>query len=270
MWGQFPRIVAVFGSASRLPITLRMFEQSVPISSASPGYPLYTGDRLASLGPPLPHTTAEPASGILDGLRRRWLRERRRRKVGRAYDMAMEIARVLPRDARVLDVGCGNGFIAHHLSALLGQAVLGIDLEYGTEAPINYRCFDGNQFPVESQSVDAVLLCYVLHHAQNLESTLMELRRVLVEGGIAVVFEDVPERWWDRLVCLIHDRQWRNRTGPCTFRDAREWRTVFNDAGFEVMQERQLSRWRNLAHPVSRRFYALRARDEVNRHMRPI
>jgi cyclopropane fatty-acyl-phospholipid synthase-like methyltransferase len=34
----------------------------------------------------------------------------RRRKVGRAYDMALEIARILKPGSAVLDVGCGNGF----------------------------------------------------------------------------------------------------------------------------------------------------------------
>lgn len=241
----------------------RMYEQSVSISPTSSSYPLYTGDPVASLDQLRPCAPAKSQGNILDGLRRRYARERRRRKVGRAYDMAVEIARVLPRNSRVLDVGCGNGFIAHHLSALLGRSVLGIDLPNRTEAPINYRRFDGNHFPVKSQSVDAVLLCYVLHHAQNIESTLMELRRVLIEGGIAVVYEDVPERWWDRLGCSVHDRQWRNRTGPCTFRNTREWRRVFNGAGFEIIQERDLSRWRNLAYPVRRRFYVLRIRHLI-------
>src|ERR1051325_463016 len=65
--------------------------------------------------------------GFVGGAQRRWRRERRRRLVGRSYDMALEVARVLPRGARVLDVGCGSGYIAHHLSALLGTRVKGID-----------------------------------------------------------------------------------------------------------------------------------------------
>src|SRR5205809_5926170 len=104
---------------------------------------------------------------IVAGAKRRWLRERRRRKVGRAYDMALEIARVIPRGAEVLDVGCGNGFISHHLSAILGTRVFGIDVAKTTEAPIDYRCYDGLGFPVRDGSFDAVLLCYVLHHAQE-------------------------------------------------------------------------------------------------------
>jgi len=74
---------------------------------------------------------------IVAGAKRRWLRERRRRKVGRAYDMALEIARVIPRGSGVLDVGCGNGYSAHHLSAILTTRVVGIDISETTEAPIN-------------------------------------------------------------------------------------------------------------------------------------
>jgi SAM-dependent methyltransferase len=195
---------------------------------------------------------------VLHGLKRRWHRERRRRKVGRAYDMALEIARLLPGGSSVLDVGCGNGFIAHHLSALLNSSVTGIDLAPAAEAAIDYRRFDGKFFPVEDQTFDAVLLCYVLHHAQQVGVVMEELRRVLSKGGYAVVFEDIPAAWWDRLICWTHDLKWRKRTGACTFRSPFEWQAIFNEAGFEVVNERVLSRWRNLAHPVQRRRFVLR------------
>lgn len=128
----------------------------------------------------------------LRGLQRRWNRERRRRKVGRAYDMALEIARTIPASARILDVGCGNGLIAHHLSAILGASVTGIDLGPKAEAAIDYSTFDGQYFPVADQSIDTVLLCYVLHHAQDVDVVLKELGRVLSKDGHAVVFEDIP------------------------------------------------------------------------------
>jgi ubiquinone/menaquinone biosynthesis C-methylase UbiE len=200
----------------------------------------------------------EAVEQLLRGLRRRWRRERRRRKVGRAYDMALEIANIIPRESSVLDVGCGNGYITHHLSAMLGANVVGIDLGETTEAPIDYRRFDGKHFPVADQSFDVVSLCYVLHHAQNIGGLLSELRRVLRAGGLAVVYEDIPNVWWDRFFCWTHDFKWHRRTGPCTFRDEQEWRQVFTSAGFEIVNERPLSRWRNLAHPVCRRLYALK------------
>ena len=183
---------------------------------------------------------------------------RRRRKVARAYDMALEVARVLPALADILDVGCGNGFIAHHLQGILGKTVVGLDVGASTAAHINYLPYDGRHFPVRDQSFDAVLLCYVLHHAQDPRLVLNEVSRVLRDGGLAIIYEDIPALWWDRAVCWTHDRQWRSRTGPCAFQMPHDWRRTFSLAGFEIVSERALSRWRNLAHPVSRRFFVLR------------
>lgn len=197
--------------------------------------------------------------GVAGTVQRRWRRERRRRLVGRSYDMALELARVLPRHSRVLDIGCGSGFIAHHLSAMLGAQVTGLDVRKRADAPIQYVCFDGVRLPVPDRSFEAALLCYVLHHAQDQRAFLCEVRRVLGVGGLAVVYEDIPEGLWDRLGCRAHDRAWRSRTGPCTFRRGQEWRSLFESSGFEVVAERGLSRWRNFSHPVCRRLYVLKA-----------
>jgi ubiquinone/menaquinone biosynthesis C-methylase UbiE len=210
-----------------------------------------------------PRQRRDLLAALLTGIKRRWLRERRRRKVGRAYDMALEIARVIPRGSEVLDVGCGNGFIAHHLSAMLGNTVVGIDLAESTEAPIDYHQYDGAQFPTRDNSFDAVILCYVLHHAQDVGVMLNEMRRVLRSGGLGVIYEDIPELSWDRFVCSLHNRQWKDRTGPCKFRHESEWRKLFTSFGFEVVSERQLSRMRNLTHPVRRRFYVVRFATEL-------
>src|SRR6266704_6093633 len=161
-----------------------MFPQSFPISRPSPGSSSEPGAQKRPLFDPF----AKSAAGLIHGLQRRWARERRRRKVGRAYDMALEIARIIPRGSEVLDVGCGNGFIAHHLSAMLGTRVVGIDLGNSAEAPIDYCRYDGWHFPLPNDSVDAVLLCYVLHHAQDIHSILGEMRRVLRDGGFALIY----------------------------------------------------------------------------------
>jgi SAM-dependent methyltransferase len=205
--------------------------------------------------------------GIRTFITRRFQRMRRRRKVGRAYDMALEVARALPPRADVLDVGCGNGFIAHHLSGMLGTNVVGLDVGDSTAARINYLPYDGRHFPLKDQSFDAVLLCYVLHHAQDAILVLNEVSRVLRDGGVAIIYEDIPSLWWDRMVCWTHDRQWRDRTGPCTFRIEQGWRKTFSVAGFEIVSERALSRWRNLAHPVARRFYVIRSSNQRTRDL---
>ena len=238
--------------------------QSLPLSAGTPRLTLRLGGESICV----PEINAEPQRSprkrgewfaiVLFGLKRRWVRERRRRKVGRAYDMALEIARMIPPNADVLDVGCGNGFIAHHLSALVSANVLGIDLQNTTEAPIDYVRYDGARFPANANSVDAVLLCYVLHHAQDVRMMLSEVRRVLRDDGLAIIYEDIPATWWDRVVCSIHNRQWADRTGACTFRQESAWRSLFAKFSFEIVKERQLARMRNLTHPVRRRLYVLR------------
>ena len=246
-------------AASSLRSRANMVQSSASLSTRATDYAIEAPlPREQTFIDALGHSLGHRPSGLLAGLRRRGNRELRRRKVGRAYDMAREIARVLPANSHVLDVGCGNGFIAHHLSAMLGTKVRGLDLAPHTEAGIDYRQFDGQHFPVADQSVDAVLLCYVLHHAQNLRVVLTEMQRVLCAGGRAVVYEDIPSAWWDRAVCWTHNLRWRRRTGPCAFHSKSEWSAIFKSAGFEVVQERGLSRWRNLAHPVQRRFFLLK------------
>jgi len=172
--------------------------------------------------------------------------------------MALEIARVLPLGANVLDVGCGNGFIAHHLSGILKSKIVGLDVSAGPMANIDYLPYDGRHFPVQDETFDAVLLCYVLHHAHDASLLLNEVTRVLREGGVAIIYEDIPDRWLDRAACWLHNRQWVKRTGACTFRLEAGWRQLFYSMGFEIVYERELSRWRNVAHPVSRRFFVLR------------
>ena len=228
-----------------------------PASISQPAAP-YSGERTAPPRKTYRNPLAELFGGMVIGVQRRLGRERRRRKVGRAYDMALEIARVIPRGSTVLDVGCGNGFIAHHLSAMLGTSVVGIDFGNSSEAPIDYRRYDGGDLPVVDNSFDAVLFCYVLHHAQDVRLVLSEMRRVLRNEGLAVIYEDIPRSVWDQGVCWFHNQRWRGRSGPCTFRSESEWRALFSSFGFEIIGERPLSRWRNLAHPVCRRRYVLK------------
>src|SRR5262245_16161963 len=208
---------------------------------------------------PSQRTQTEVCATFLSGIKRRLARERRRRTVGRAYDMAVEIARLVPKGSNVLDVGCGNGLMAHHLSAMLGTKVLGIDVFNAAEAPIDYRRYDGSCFPLAGDSVDAVLFCYVLHHAQDVHAALIEARRVLRAGGLLVIYEDIPRTSWDKLVCWIHNRRWQHRTGPCRFHVESDWRELFERFGFELVHNRRLSRWRNLTHPVDRVTFLLRA-----------
>lgn len=198
-------------------------------------------------------------SRLVEGFRSRW----RRQVIGRAYETAREVSAVIPREGKVLDVGCGHGFVAYHLTALRHANVTGLDLASKVDAPINYMPYDGTRIPARDGSFDTVLLCYVLHHTQDLSVVLNEVRRVLSKNGVVVVYEDIPQTWWDKIPLWAHNRKWEKRVGPCTFRGETEWRSVFASYGFEVQAANPISRWGFLFHPVSHMQYVLKYRGHA-------
>lgn len=95
---------------------------------------------------------------------------------------------------RVLDLGCGGGFMAEAL-AREGARVVGVDpaeaaLESArgharaTGLEIDYRAGVGEAIPLDDAAVDAVVCVDVLEHVADLEAVLVEIRRVLRPGGL--------------------------------------------------------------------------------------
>ena len=116
---------------------------------------------------------------------------------------------------RILEVGCGGGF----LSSLLAQAgtnVVAVDVLFETvrslksKGVIKSLAFDANDsWPLKSQSFHAVIMLDVLEHIKNDMVCLQETRRVLRSGGIAIL--TVPAHKflfssWDKV--LGHHRRY--------------------------------------------------------------
>jgi ubiquinone/menaquinone biosynthesis C-methylase UbiE len=103
--------------------------------------------------------------------------------------------------ARVLDVGCGPGYVAA-AAAARGARVIGLDFSEGmlvlaryTHPDLDFREGDAEALPFEDASFDAVTLAFVLGHLGHPERALAEAWRVLRPGGrIAVSWWDAPER----------------------------------------------------------------------------
>ncbi|ATF18851.1 class I SAM-dependent methyltransferase [Phaeobacter gallaeciensis] len=91
--------------------------------------------------------------------------------------------------ARVLDAGCGPGYVAA-CAKLLGARVEGIDFSEGmvqqakTQFPdIQFSLADVENLPAPDGSFDAVLSNIVLFHVTDPARAMSEARRVLVPGG---------------------------------------------------------------------------------------
>jgi SAM-dependent methyltransferase len=93
--------------------------------------------------------------------------------------LAGHIASLLPRDATVLDIGCGDGAIAGAVMRLRPDVdVSGIDVVVRSETHIPVSRFDGATIPFDDASFDAVVFVDVLHHTHDPMILLREAARV--------------------------------------------------------------------------------------------
>jgi 2-polyprenyl-6-hydroxyphenyl methylase/3-demethylubiquinone-9 3-methyltransferase len=135
-----------------------------------------------------------------------------------------------PRELRLLDVGCGGGFLAEPF-AQLGFRVTGIDPSAATieaarrhaeeeELDIAYFVGRGEDLPCPDDSFDVVVCCDVLEHVDDVAATVREVARVLLPGGV-FVYDTINRTVASRLVVIKLMQEWAwSRFVP---RDLHDW-----------------------------------------------
>jgi SAM-dependent methyltransferase len=99
-----------------------------------------------------------------------------RRRVDRLADA---LAARLPMDATVLDIGCGDGSIAHAMHQRRPDlSITGVDVLVRPKTRIPVIGYDGSTLPFGDDSFDAVCLVDVVHHADDQQQLLSEAARV--------------------------------------------------------------------------------------------
>ena len=126
----------------------------------------------------------------------------------------------LDHGARVLDFGCGTGWLSRCL-AYMGADVVGVDVSENVlrlarqwlardplagELRVEFQKSDGVRLPLADASVDRITSFDAFHHVPDQEATLAEMARVLRPGGIAAFHEPGPEH------SRTPDAQWEMRT----------------------------------------------------------
>jgi SAM-dependent methyltransferase len=102
--------------------------------------------------------------------------------------LASWFARLAPKGARILDVGCGDGLLSATICAKRPDLDFrGIDVLPRDHSHIPVEIFDGSKIPFADASFDAVLFSDVLHHTNDPAVLLREASRV---AGQYVLIKD--------------------------------------------------------------------------------
>ena len=93
--------------------------------------------------------------------------------------LAEKLSVHLPKGARVLDVGCGDGMVDSLITRLRPDVVIqGIDVLLRPHLYIPVTRFDGATIPYPDASFDVVTFVDVLHHCENPAQLLAQAKRV--------------------------------------------------------------------------------------------
>ena len=103
---------------------------------------------------------------------------------------------VLPADAKILELGCGSGYLWKENAARIPAAwdITHSDLSVGmidsawrnlvvTERSYKFKEIDAQEIPFEDRTFDLVIANHMLYHVPDRPKALTEIRRVLKDDG---------------------------------------------------------------------------------------
>lgn len=151
--------------------------------------------------------------------------------------LAGHLCRFLPPNARVLDVGCGDGAI----DALIQNqrpdvSIEGIDVFVRPSALIPVRLFDGTTIPYAARSFDIVMFVDALHHTID---PLVLLREGVRVGKIIVIKDHFREGFLAGFTLRLMDWVGNAHHGaipPCSYWTESQWTGAFRSLGLEVRE----------------------------------
>jgi 2-polyprenyl-3-methyl-5-hydroxy-6-metoxy-1,4-benzoquinol methylase len=162
-----------------------------------------------------------------------------------------EIGQYLPRDGRVLDLGCGFGLFSLYFAALAPErCITGVDqnerrIELARASAarlglsnVDYHVGDGLDWTTD-ESFDAIYLLDLLHHLPraSVAGFLEQLRARLRPGGV-LVLKDIEDRpRWKVLFTLALDRLMVG-SEPIHYWSPPELAAVLESLGFQVVRHR--------------------------------
>jgi SAM-dependent methyltransferase len=143
--------------------------------------------------------------------------------------LSAHLADLLPPGATVVDVGAGDGLIDKKLQDQRPDLeITALEVLVRPVQHVRVQPFDGTHLPQDDESVDAVLLVDVLHHATDPLALLEEARRVA--RATIVVKDQIAEDALARETLHLMERLANRQHGisiPEQFWSRGEWESAF-------------------------------------------
>ena len=145
--------------------------------------------------------------------------------------LSRRLASLIKPPATVLDVGCGDGLLAHSICQQVpGVSIEGVDVLVRGTTVIPVHPFDGDVIPHENASFDYVMLVDVLHHTDDplrllREATRVARRAVLVKDHLTSGMLAVPTL---RLMDWVGNAAYGVRL-PFNYWSLSQWNSAFDE-----------------------------------------
>ncbi len=142
---------------------------------------------------------------------------------------------------KILDVGCGDGFIGRILMDN-GNDVVGVEIH---DEPIREARKKGmkvikaraQKLPFKSNTFEIVVMAEVIEHFLETEAALAEVRRVLKPGGRVIITTPNFASFRDRILVLFGKLQaFSQHKDHVKFFNKERLIKVLDDCGFEVVK----------------------------------
>lgn len=157
-------------------------------------------------------------------------------------------AKLIPANSRVLDVGCGDGFLSKLIQNKRPDiSIEGIDVLVRDSTHVPVQFFDGYSLPFADNEFDVVLFVDVLHHTTDPNVLLQEACRV--SKNDVLIKDHTQDGLFARSTIRFMDHVGNARHGvalPFNYWPERDWRGAFKRLGLSISywtQSLQLYPW---------------------------
>ena len=151
--------------------------------------------------------------------------------------LSQRLAELIPPNAEVLDVGCGDGKLAALIQQLRPDVKMqGIDVLVRDKTEVPIKRFDGVTIPFPDKSVDVTMFVDVLHHTEDPNVLLQEASRVAKK--FIVIKDHTDDGFLSNVTLRFMDWVGNKPHGvvlPYNYWRERQWKQAFEELKFEIV-----------------------------------